>query len=143
MQYNFLIFFFMESGMHFLHPAIGSHVPSPFSILNSLNGHRGTVLLRQFLMNRQGLVQTGLIRRFDGCVVFDQRQERSLRASNIHFTNDSLIEPNRKTLYHSANKGREKVLASCELKNVRLNSKNPALHFVTAIQCVCPIPFSS
>lgn len=66
--------------------------------------------LRQFLVDRQGLVQAALVRWLDGCFVFDQGQERSLRSGSIHLEYNSLPHPDWDPLHHSTNKDRKKVL---------------------------------
>lgn len=93
------------------------HVPSLLSILKSLNCDRGTAssrkndrCLRQFFVNRHGLVQAGLVQWLGFEVVIYQRKKRSLVSGRVHSEQKFLPEPSWKTLHHSSNKGRNKVL---------------------------------
>ena len=93
------------------------HVYSFDSIQNHLNGDRvispsgrNGRLLRQLLVNRQGLVQAALVRWLDRRVVLDQRQERTLRSISKHLVYNSLPDPDWHPLHHSTNNDREQVL---------------------------------
>lgn len=90
-------------------------------LCNNLNGGKSTSCCclpqkvpRMFPVNCQCLAQAALVRWFDGCIVLDQRKERTLRPCRMHPVDHSFPEPRWKTLHYPMNVNRKQVLAILE-----------------------------